>query len=650
MKVVVTGIASDFGTAIAPRLFADKKIEEVLGIDLREPRVAHAKLGFEREDVRSQRMEELFAGAEVVVHLAYIVGEVHDRELIHDVNIGGSQNVIHAADAAGVKRLVVASSVSAYGTHENLPGPLDENEFPRGSPDRYYFYDKAEVEHYIEWWERRNPKSKLVITRLRPPTIIGPSVDNDLVRLLAAGVSVYLRPAHPIQFLHERDLATAFHAAVAGDAPGPFNISTGDCLDVAEMAKLHGQRLFRFSRRFAKPVMDIAFRLHLSPESGQWATPGDPLVNSERARRGLKWQPEFSSLECAHIHLMQRGRPILPGKGRDASGQAIMKRKAVAEATLEPITSTLKEWVEQVDGLKRAVGEPAEIDRFVGRLQHDFVPYKDRNIHLEVHPAESGRATVVFSPGLGAYARFYLPLLGKLCDAGLNAVGIDRPGHGLSEGRRGDCSLQATLDVVEESIRYARDRFGGPIVLSGSSLGGIITWLALTREPDIDAAICHNIAHPEVFHEPAARLKAPFVRKLGRLVPHARIPIGQIADFDEVTQSAVIGDWIDERRDKLFAWNVSASFPAELLDYSPSLDWPDVTTPTLVLVGTEDRMVSQAFTQAALDRATPANAELRPLSGLGHLIFHDHLAESLPVFLEYVEDKLGSGEPLAVSG
>jgi UDP-glucose 4-epimerase len=64
---------------IAPLLFADAEVEEVIGIDLRDPRVDHAKLRFEREDVRSPRMAELFGGCEVVIHLAFIVGEIHDK-------------------------------------------------------------------------------------------------------------------------------------------------------------------------------------------------------------------------------------------------------------------------------------------------------------------------------------------------------------------------------------------------------------------------------------------------------------------------------------------------------------------------------------------------------------------------------------------
>ena len=50
---------------------------------------------------------------------------------------------------------MIASSVASYGVHPDHPTPITEAEFPRGNPDKYYFYDKAEVEHYIEWWEKK---------------------------------------------------------------------------------------------------------------------------------------------------------------------------------------------------------------------------------------------------------------------------------------------------------------------------------------------------------------------------------------------------------------------------------------------------------------------------------------------------------------
>ena len=637
MRVAVTGISSDFGTVIAPLLFADPDVEEVVGIDLRDPRVEHEKLRFEQEDVRSPRMRAFFDGCESVIHLAFVVAEIHDKEATHSINLGGSKNVIHCASEAGVGRLVIASSVASYGVHPDHPKPISEDEFPRGNPDKYYFYDKAEVEHYIEWWERRNPDSEMVITRIRPPFIVGPNFLNPALDRFCAPRNVIPGDiAAGIQLLWEDDLARAFYFAAKADAPGPFNVSTEDWVSADEIAAIHGQRVTKIPAKIAAPLADVMFRLRLSPVSSHWVIAGEGVVSADKIERTLGWKPRFSSAEAARILLVQRGRQILPGRSN-----GVFARKEVAEEALELGTAFLRKWTQSVPGLQRTLDGEGDIDRMIERVEHVFVAHKDKQVHLEVQAAEHSDApTIVFSPGIGGYARFYVPALGKLCDAGFNVVGIDRPGHGLSEGRRGDCTIDEILDVVEAAIRFARGRFGGPVALAGSSLGGIITWYALAREPDVEAVVCHNVAHPKVLHEPVMRLKVPALVRLARIAPLAGVPIKQIADFEAVSFASPILDYFRREPDRIWCWKITARSAASLFTYQPPLDWSRVETPALVLVGGADEMVSARYTEEVVAAGRPPNAELRILDGLGHMFMHDHLDEALPVMTEWLGNVL----------
>jgi UDP-glucose 4-epimerase len=634
VRVAVTGIASDFGTVIAPLLFADEEVDEVVGIDLRDPRVRDPKLRFEREDVRSPRMRELFDGCAAVIHLAFVVAEIHDKELTHSINLGGSKNVIECAFTAGVRRLVIASSVASYGTHRDHPIPLTEDEFPRGNPDRYYFYDKAEVEHYVEWWERRHPDAGMVITRIRPPFIIGPNFLNPAIDRFCSTSTVLPREtgAAGIQFLWEDDLAAAFYLATKRDAAGAFNVGTADWLSAEQVAAIHGQRLHKIPLKVASPLVEVLFRLRLSEISSDWVIAGEGIVSAEKIQRELSWAPRFSSAEAARMLLVQRGRPVLPGRS-----ERVFARKEVAETTLEPMTERLRAWSRTVPGLSEALEGPEEIDRMAERVEHMLIPSQDKQIHLEVHPASEQGPSIVFSPGIGGYARFYLPFLGRLCDAGFNVVAVDRPGHGLSEGRRGDCPIDQILDVVEDTARYARERFDGPVALVGSSLGGIIGWYALTREPDVEAVVCHNVAHPALLHEPSARFKVPVLKRLAQAAPFAPVPIKRLADFEALARSPEILDHFRRELDGIWCWNITARSAASLFTFTPMVEWPRVETPVLVLVGADDRMVSAGYTQEVLAAGKPANAELQILPGLGHLLFHDHLAEVLPSVVGWLD-------------
>jgi pimeloyl-ACP methyl ester carboxylesterase len=81
---------------------------------------------------------------------------------------------------------------------------------------------------------------------------------------------------------------------------------------------------------------------------------------------------------------------------------------------------------------------------------------------------------------------------------------------------------------------------------------------------------------------------------------------------------------------------VTARSVASLFDYEPPLDWTRVETPVLALVGAGDEMVSAEFSRAAVAAARPPRSELRVLPDCGHLLFHDHLADVLPLLVEWL--------------
>lgn len=112
-------------------------------------------------------------------------------------------------------------------------------------------------------------------------------------------------------------------------------------------------------------------------------------------------------------------------------------------------------------------------------IEDVWLAHRGLRLHLDLHrAAEEARAVVVFQPGSGSYARFYAGMASRLAASGLHVLGIDRPGHGYSEGARGDCSIEEALAVTARVATHARETFGLPVVLMGSSLGGLLTGFA----------------------------------------------------------------------------------------------------------------------------------------------------------------------------
>ena len=117
-----------------------------------------------------RRVAALVEDADVVVHLAFMImgGAQESRR----VNLDGSRNVFEATAAAGVKRLVYASSVAAYGFHEENPQPLTEDVPARGTAAHYYSAQKAEVEALLA---ETLDGSRTAAYVFRPCIVAGPS-------------------------------------------------------------------------------------------------------------------------------------------------------------------------------------------------------------------------------------------------------------------------------------------------------------------------------------------------------------------------------------------------------------------------------------------------------------------------------------------
>ena len=170
------------------------------------------------------------------------------------VNLDGSRNVFEAAAAAGVKRLIYASSVAAYGFHEDNPQPLTEDVPARGTSAHYYSAQKAEVEALLAdalYGSRTKayvfrpcivagPQAPLLIDSL-PYTQVSERLPGPVLSLLE-GVPI-LRPVLPdpgvpFQLVHHDDVATAMRAATVGRGkPGVYNLAGPGELSVGKLAE-----------------------------------------------------------------------------------------------------------------------------------------------------------------------------------------------------------------------------------------------------------------------------------------------------------------------------------------------------------------------------------------------------------------------------
>ena len=136
MSVTVTGGAGYVGATVVDELLAAGREVKVLDSLLHGQEDIASELegkGVEvvRGDIRDAAARaKALEGAEAVVHLAAIVGDpacAKDPALANEVNVEGSRALVADARAAGVARIVFASTCSNYGRMSDPMVPIDES-------------------------------------------------------------------------------------------------------------------------------------------------------------------------------------------------------------------------------------------------------------------------------------------------------------------------------------------------------------------------------------------------------------------------------------------------------------------------------------------------------------------------------------------
>lgn len=321
LSVAVTGPTGTFGSGLVPLLEADDRVRRVVGV-ARSPvdPVARGwvKTRYRRGDVRDpEALAEAFAGADVVVHLAFaILGG--DSATTRAINVEGTLNAFRAAAEAGASRFVYASSVAAYGFHRDNPVGIGEDWPTRPADTLFYAQEKAELEGLLreEADAQRAAGHEIDLYLLRPPIVVGPNAVGGKVRLprwagwlgtLLQRVPKRLPPVPvpvadlPLQLIHEGDVGRALlQCVVAAGPPGAYNIAADDTLTAADVVRIMGGIPVPLPAAPAHALARAAAGLPGLPQPAQWveALAHPALMDTSRAKAELGWSPQVSAADA----------------------------------------------------------------------------------------------------------------------------------------------------------------------------------------------------------------------------------------------------------------------------------------------------------------------------------------------------------------
>lgn len=242
-NVLITGGAGFIGVHLADHLVAcgDYRVtvidNESLGnranLDLEHVRFLSGDLR-DRDSVK-----EAVEGQQAIVHLAAdtrVIDSIEDPEHNFHNNVLGTFNLLQEARAAGVGRIVAASTGGAI--LGDVPPPVHEEMPP--NPTSPYGASKLMLEGYLSAFSGSYGLSGCA---LRFSNIYGPKsfhkgsvVAHFFKRILAnEPLIIYGDGSQARDFLYAGDLVAVIRTAVDGDATGAFQLGSGRPTTVSEL-------------------------------------------------------------------------------------------------------------------------------------------------------------------------------------------------------------------------------------------------------------------------------------------------------------------------------------------------------------------------------------------------------------------------------
>ena len=247
MKILITGGSGFIGSHIVEHY--QDTAEEIRVLDNLRTGYRHNLDGLKHTFIEGsitdrELVRKAVEGVDYIFHLAALVSVPESMskpgECV-DINVHGLLNVLEEAAAAGVKKLVFASSAAIYG--DNPTVPKLETMIPE--PKSPYAITKLDGEYYLGMFQR---EGKLETAALRFFNVFGPRQDPK--GAYAAAVPIFIEKAvrneditvfgdggQTRDFIYVKDIVGALSFAVeTPGVTGVFNAGYGGQITINDLA------------------------------------------------------------------------------------------------------------------------------------------------------------------------------------------------------------------------------------------------------------------------------------------------------------------------------------------------------------------------------------------------------------------------------
>ncbi|MCX6301468.1 MAG: lysophospholipase [Bacteroidia bacterium] len=253
-------------------------------------------------------------------------------------------------------------------------------------------------------------------------------------------------------------------------------------------------------------------------------------------------------------------------------------------------------------------------------------------------PKQKTRANIIFVHGLGEHIQRYTAWAEQFSIEGIGFTGVDLPGHGRSDGGRGNIRSYALTDeMIEILSESSKNTFPGiPVFLYGQSLGGGILIDYLLREkPYLKGAIVTSPWLKLSFEPDKSKIRLASIMK--NILPGLAQPSGLIVDHishDREVVEKYAADPLVHDRISLSLFHSAMSSAAHSLAHAGELE-----VPLLLVHGSDDKICSPEGSRIFASKTSLA--ELKIWEGGYHELHNEPFKKEVFDFiLNWINKKL----------
>lgn len=266
------------------------------------------------------------------------------------------------------------------------------------------------------------------------------------------------------------------------------------------------------------------------------------------------------------------------------------------------------------------------IEKWNDWATEDYIKSNKRSVHLEIYDTGNIDATtIIFSHGIAGYARILLPFIIPLREKGYNLVIPDLQGYGYNEGYKGDFEWKAHVENLIDSVKYAKNRFKGKIVLGGASMGGPLAYAASCQYNEIDALICwclwdfsdKEFMLKETNTKGLTYFLIPFFKIASMFFGRARLKTYKLISYDTLSDSQEMNELV--KKDPQAGTYITLRGASSLiLQSKANSKHKDFRLPVLVCQPGSDEMTPKYYTKKTFEKLGSKIKKYIELDGAAH--------------------------------